>query len=99
MMWRALATVLVLGLGACGPIPLPEAERACINDAQLAQRPRGSIAFGIGSGGYSGAAVELGVSSDYLLHRDPDQVYAACVQRRSGQAPTRPYSTLPESRM
>ena len=78
---------------------LPDAERACIDDAQLAQRPRGSVAIGIGSGGSTGALIELGISSDYLLHRDPDQVYAACVQQRAGLAPSRPFSTMPESRM
>ena len=51
------------------------------------------------SGGQTGAAVSIGISSDYLMRRDPDQVFAACVQQRAGQAPTRPFSAMPESRM
>jgi hypothetical protein len=53
----------------------------------------------MGSGGQTGAAVSIGISSDYLMRRDPDQVFAACVQQRAGQAPTRPFSAMPESRM
>lgn len=98
-MTRLFAFIPFLALVACGPMTLPDAERACISDAQMAQHPRGSVAFGIGSGGSKGASVELGISSDYLLHRDPDQVYAACVQQRAGVAPLRPFSTMPESRM
>jgi hypothetical protein len=99
-MIRPYAALVALGLlAACGPVPLEQAERSCVADAQLAQRPRGTVAFGMGSGGRTGAAVSIGISSDYLMHRDPDQVFAACVQQRAGQAPTRPFSAMPDSRM
>jgi hypothetical protein len=78
---------------------LEQAERSCISDAQLAQHPRGEVAFGMGSGGRSGASISLGISSDYLQGRNPDDVFAACVHQRAGQAPTRPFSAMPESRM
>jgi len=86
-------------LAACGPVSLVQAEKSCVSDAQLAQRPRGSAAFGMGSDGQVGASFTLGISSDYLQNRNPDDVFAACVQRRAGQAPTRPFSAMPESRM
>ncbi len=85
-------------LAACGPMALPDAERACISDAQMAQHPRGSIGIGMASDGSTATHIELGISSDYLMHRDPDQVYAACVQNRAGQPPSRPFSAMPESR-
>lgn len=97
-MRRALTLLALLTLASCGPMALDQAEKVCIEDAQLAQHPRGSVAFGISSGGSAGASISLGVSSDYLLGRNPDEVYAACVQRRAGQPPSRPFSSLPESR-
>jgi len=95
----ALALCLFGLISACGPMSLDLAEKACVSDAQLAQHPRGSVAFGMGSDGQTGVAISLGVSSDYLMHRDPDDVFAACVQQRAGQPPTRPFSAMPESRM
>ena len=75
------------------------AEQQCIETAQLAQRPRGSIGVGANSRGEFGARFSIGVSSDFIQGRDPDQVYAACVQGKSGLYPSRPFSTLPDSRM
>lgn len=96
--------ILAMGLGlltlaSCGPVPVEVAERQCIESAQLAQRPRGSVGFVADSNGNFGTSISIGVSSDYLAGRDPDQVYVSCVQGRSGQMPTRPFSSLPESRM
>ena len=95
MIRPALACLL---LAACGPIPVDQAERLCIPDAQAAQHPRGSVGFGVDSQGHSAANLSLSVSSDFLTGRDPDAVYTACVEQRSGQMPTRPFSTLPEAR-
>jgi hypothetical protein len=99
MIRAAFGLGLLLVMQACGPMPLVQAEQACVADAQLAQRPRGSVAFGMGSGGQTAATISLGISTDYLQHRNPDDVFAACVQRRAGQPPTRPFSAMPESRM
>ena len=94
MRGAAILSLLIgpVALAACGPIPLAQAERVCMEDAYLAQAPRGSIGVGVGSGGHSRAygSFEISVSSDYLTGRDPAEVYATCVQRRSGQLPTRP---------
>jgi len=97
---RGSAALFGLGLlTACGPVSLEQAEKSCISDAQLAQHPRGEAAVGMGSGGRSGASISLGISFDYLQGRNPDDVFAACVHQRAGQAPTRPFSAMPESRM
>ncbi|TGN67353.1 hypothetical protein E4L95_05160 [Paracoccus liaowanqingii] len=89
---------LVAVLAACGPIPVDQAERVCLRDADLAQGPRGSIAMGVGSGqggtrGYGG--IELEISGDYLRGRDPAEVFSRCVQRRSGQMPERVLADQP----
>ncbi len=97
MMRNVTLLALLPLLAACGPMALPDAERACIRDAQLAQHPRGMIGLGIGSSGRAAAKFELSVSSDFLLHSDPDKIFAACVQSRAGQQPSRPFSALPES--
>lgn len=96
---RAVLALPLLLLPACGPMDLGQAERACLPDAQMAQHPRGSVGFGIGSGGQTGASFEIGISSNYILGRDPDQVFASCVQARAGQPPSRPFHSFPESRM
>ncbi len=89
--------VALLALWGCGPIPVDQAERICIPDARAAQHPRGTVGFGIDSQGHTAANLEIGISSDFLMGRDPDAVYSACVRQRSGQMPTRPFSSLPES--
>lgn len=95
-MWRTLPLILVAlsPLVACGPIPVDQAERACAEDARLAERPRGRVGLGIGSGGGAAGVLDLNVSSDFLLGRDPSQVYDSCVKSRSGQFPTRSWSEV-----
>jgi hypothetical protein len=82
--------VLALALVGCGPIPVAEAERECLREARLAERPRGEIDIFSGSAG-SGGSVTLEVSSDYVLGRDPETVFQNCVLQRSGELPRRPY--------
>lgn len=90
--WKA-AWLLVLplaGLAACGPMTLAEAERQCFDRARLAQQPRGEIGVGVGSNGRASAGIELSVSSDYLMGRDPAAVYETCVMSKAGEPPSRP---------
>ncbi len=89
-----LALVALSPLAACGPIPVDQAERACAEDARLAERPRGRVGLGVGSGGRAAGMLDVTISSDFLLGRDPSQVYDACVKSRSGQFPTRPWSEV-----
>ena len=77
-------------LSACGPIPVQLAEQQCIEPAQLAQRPRGSIGIVADSNGNVGTTLSIGISSDYLAGRDPVDVYTQCVIRRTGSGPIRP---------
>ena len=85
---------LVLVLTACGPIPVAQAERDCRQDARLAQQPRGEVKLGIGSDGRIVRELDVDISSDFIMGRDPEKVWQSCVLNRSGQLPTRPYSSL-----
>ena len=94
-----LALAFVGTMAACGPVPVEQAELTCLRDAELAVRPRTNVAVGVGTGfdgdtrGFGSVSVDL--SGDYLMGRDPAQVYDRCVQRRSGQPPRRPLSDQP----
>jgi hypothetical protein len=83
-------------LAACGPISVQEAERQCFERARLAQQPRGEVILGVGSGGRSAAGVELEISGDYLMGRDPAAVYETCVMSKSGEPPSRPLYARPD---
>ena len=91
-----------LGLGVllvgCGPATVEQAERQCFDQARLTERPRGQIGMGVGSGGRPTGYIDVDISSDYLMGRDPEKVWQSCVYRLSGQSPTRPYSALPDTR-
>ncbi len=95
-MRRGLLLILVAlsPLAACGPIPVDQAERACAEDARLAERPRGRVGVGINSDGQTSGVLDVTISSDFLLGRDPSQVFDSCVKSRSGQFPTRPWSEI-----
>ncbi|SIS65275.1 hypothetical protein [Paracoccus saliphilus] len=97
---RAFGLLLLLGgLAACGPIPVDRAEQSCMRDAELASRPRGEVAIGAIGGGGSGTRtagrIEMEISSDYILGRDPSDVFNRCVLRKSGQMPTRVLADQP----
>ena len=94
MRWLALGLPALLL--ACGPIPLPQAERECYQRARLAQQPRGEIGVGVGSDGKVRSRLEMTVTSDFLQGRDPSAVYDACVFQKSGQAPSRPLYSFPD---
>lgn len=93
---KRLALALPAVLLACGPIPLPQAERECFQRARLAQQPRGEIGLGVGSDGKVRSRFEMTVTSDFLQGRDPSAVYDACVFQKSGQPPSRPLYSFPE---
>jgi hypothetical protein len=87
---------LLLVLAACGPVSVQQAEQECLPKARLAQQPRGEVAVGVNSNGRVGGRVEVDVSSDFLLGRDPNAVFETCVIQRSGELPSRPFYTYPE---
>lgn len=91
----ACLALTLSGLAACDPIPVDQAERACVEDARLAKHPRGTIGLGMGSGGRAAATGSVTISSDFLLGRDPADVFNACVRARAGTLPTRPLQDQP----
>ena len=93
---KKLVLLAPLILLACGPIPVQQAEKQCLQRALLAKQPRGEVGFGANSNGKTVANFELNVSSDYLLGRDPSAVYDICVEQKSGQAPSRSLYSFPE---
>jgi hypothetical protein len=88
--------IMPLALMACGPMSVGQAERECFDRARLAEQPRGMVGLGGTSSGKAVGKLELSVSSDYILGKDPSAVYETCVMSKSGQAPTRPYYDLPD---
>ncbi|MFN3938483.1 MAG: hypothetical protein ACK4KW_13015, partial [Gemmobacter sp.] len=40
----------LLALAACGPVPVEQAERTCLEEARLAERPRGELVVGVAGG-------------------------------------------------
>jgi hypothetical protein len=91
---RRLAAFLLLA--ACGPVPVAEAERFCLDSARLAQQPRGEVGVGMTSDGDLAGVFDVTVSSNWVLGRDPSEIFNRCVLRRSGQMPTRPFSAMPQ---
>lgn len=92
------ALALLPLLAGCGPVPVAQAERSCVEDARAATGPRGAVSVGVAGdrhGLHPVNRVELSVSSDYIMGRDPSDVFAHCVLRRSGQMPTRPLADQP----
>ena len=89
------ALVLFMLMTACGPVPLVQAEKECLERAQLAQQPRGEVSLGIGSNGKPAGGLTVGISSDFIQGRDPSQVFDSCVFQRAGQMPSRPFNTYP----
>ncbi|WOI56912.1 hypothetical protein [Palleronia sp. LCG004] len=81
---------LIAGLSACGPQSPDAAARVCEERARGAEGPTGSVGIGIGSRGTVGD-IDIGVTSDYLSGRNPDEVYQRCMNRRLGPSPFGPY--------
>ncbi|MEO1537039.1 MAG: hypothetical protein AAFR73_04855 [Pseudomonadota bacterium] len=86
---RSVLLVAALPLGACGPVSPERAADMCEERARAATGPTGEIGVGVGSDGAKGS-LEIGVTSDYILGRDPYIVYETCVREKTGQGPIRP---------
>ena len=95
-MMRKLMLLVPVTLLSCGPIPVQQAERQCLDRARAAQQPRGEIGVGVGNGGRAVGSIEINVSSDFIMGRDPSAVWQSCVMQKSGQAPTRSLMSFPE---
>ncbi len=60
---------------ACGPIPVHQAEKQCLQRALLAKQPRGEVAVGVNSDGKTAGRFDVTVSSDFIFGRDPAAVF------------------------
>ena len=92
-MIRALviAAMVLPVLTACDTTISPDrAYEQCSERARLAERPRGSVAAGVGSGGRVLSDLDVTVTSDFLTGRDPYVVYDTCFRNLTGAGPTRP---------
>lgn len=88
---RAVLGLCMLVLAGC-EIPPPDPERVaqeCEERARAAQGPTGRVGAGVNSNSGPFTNVVIGVTSDFVLGRDPNAVYSECVQRRTGAAPIR----------
>jgi len=88
---RALLVLGLLPLIACGPVSREQAERDCLQRARLAEQPRGTVYAGVASDGSSRVGADISISGDFILGKDPAQVYDQCVVQKSGELPSRPY--------
>ncbi len=73
-----VAAAVCSGVAACAPLTPEAVRRACVERADAAGSPRGSVALGIGSGGMAGS-LGIEVSDDFLRGRDPALVYERCM--------------------
>ena len=92
---KAALLLLPLLLVACGPTTVAQAERQCLERARLAKQPRGEISVGMNSEGRAAGGIEVTVSSDYIMGRDPSAVFETCVMQKSGELPSRPLAQMP----
>ncbi|WP_050527444.1 hypothetical protein [Pseudorhodobacter aquimaris] len=89
MIGRGAAAAL-LALTACGPVSVEQAERQCLGRAYSTTGPHGEMGVGVNSEGNALARFKMGVTSDYLMGRDPSAVFDQCVYQKSGQPPSQP---------
>ena len=88
---KPLALLPLCALTACEsrPVSVEQAEYDCAQRAQAAVRPTGSATIGANSRSGLSGGISIGVTTDFLAGRDPQDVYVSCVIEKSGQPPTR----------
>lgn len=109
MRHRLTASAACFLVVACAPtnLPMDVAEAQCV---QYALNGSGGLTVGMSTstgardngwgGGWGGNGVGVGVALETQVPsgRSPAQVYAACVQRRTGLPPVTPFNLRPELR-
>lgn len=86
----AACIALLAGLAACGPVSPETAARQCEEQARRAAGPTGEFGIGVNSKGNVSTGVSIGISSDFLRGREPQDVYENCVFQKTGEDPIRP---------
>ena len=91
-----ICSVLAPALGACAAnlVSVEKAMDDCMETARAATTPTGTAAIGVNSHGRVSTSLSIGISTDYIAGRDPDEVYERCVVRRSGSKPYADYSEI-----
>lgn len=90
-MRNAVLSLWVIALlAACGPISPGRAADMCEQRARAATGPTGEIGIGYNTQRGAVGKVEIGITSDYVVGRDPYIVYEQCVRQKTGQGPIRP---------
>lgn len=84
-------TLLICALlAACGPVTPEMAANQCEERARRATGPTGEARIGVNSEKGVVGGVEIGITSDFIAGRDPQDVYESCVFNLTGQPPVRP---------
>jgi hypothetical protein len=93
-----LVPFVLLPLTGCAVplLPVEVAEQNCLAQAQGATGPHGSASISMDNHGHVSTGLTIGVTTDFLAGRDPNQVYTECVYRASGQMPRQPLYTIPK---
>jgi hypothetical protein len=91
-MLKRMLPAVMLTVAACAPVPVDPEEVAqrCEERARAAQGPTGSVTVGVNSRSGPSVGAAIGVTGDFLVGRDPMQVYVSCVMQQTGQPPIRP---------
>ena len=85
-----LFCTVTLALASCGPLDPGVAADRCEARARAAAGPTGEVGIGYNTSSGAKAKLEIGITSDYLLGKDPQLVYEHCVRELTGQGPIRP---------
>jgi len=95
---RSLAafSAFVVTLSACvvEPPTVEEAMVDCVDRALSAQGPQAGARIGVNSKTGPSAGFSLGLTSDFLAGRTPDETFELCVRQKTGQGPTRQLSAF-----
>ena len=89
-MIRSVGILALLMLAACGPVSPERVADQCEERARAATGPTGTIGVGVNSERGGVINGEISITSDFILGRDPFDVYDSCVRARTGQGPIRP---------
>ena len=90
----ALAAVALIAGCSSEPVSVRQAMEMCMEPARKAAGPTGTFGLGFGSEGGVSSSLSIELTGDYLIGRDPDEVFEECVVRQSGAVPDQPYSEL-----